>query len=44
MHECPNCGQMCDCDGEDHGQPAPANCECEETCWDEDEEFDADDT
>ncbi len=29
MHECPSCGQMCDCDGEDHMQPAPPECECE---------------
>jgi hypothetical protein len=30
-HECPSCGQECYCDGEDHGQEAPANCthECE---------------
>ena len=28
MHECPECGQMCDCDGEDHVQLAPPECEC----------------
>lgn len=25
-HECPECGQQCYCDGEDHGQPAPEDC------------------
>lgn len=25
-HECPECGQWCYCDGEDHGQPAPDDC------------------
>lgn len=32
MHECPNCGDSCDCDGEDHSQPAPDDCshDCEE--------------
>ncbi len=29
MHECNACGRMCDCDGEDHMQPAPPDCECE---------------
>lgn len=33
MHECHNCGQQCDCDGEDHGQPTPIDCEC--PCEDE---------
>ncbi len=30
-HECPSCGEECYCDGEDHGQDAPADCthECE---------------
>ena len=28
MHECPECGFACDCDGEDLWQPAPAICEC----------------
>jgi len=27
VHECPTCGEMCDCDGEDHGQPAPEDCD-----------------
>lgn len=31
MHECPECGSACDCDGEDHEQPAPNDCshDCE---------------
>jgi hypothetical protein len=36
MHECPECGMACDCDGEDHGQPAPDDC-CHE-CEDEEDE------
>ena len=28
MHECPACGQACDCDGEDHEQSAPDDCVC----------------
>lgn len=33
MHECPNCGFICDCDGEDlwyDEAPADCACECEE--------------
>lgn len=32
MHECPDCGQACDCDGEDTWFEAPDDCthECEE--------------
>lgn len=26
MHDCPDCGQVCDCDGEDHYQSPPRNC------------------
>lgn len=29
MHECPNCGMACDCDGEDTWLEAPDNCSCE---------------
>lgn len=29
MHECPECGMCCDCDGEDMDQPAPADCCCD---------------
>lgn len=25
-HECIDCGQQCYCDGEDHGQPTPIDC------------------
>lgn len=28
MHECPDCYQACDCDGEDLEQPAPADHRC----------------
>lgn len=26
MHDCPDCGMACDCDGEDHEQPTPDDC------------------
>lgn len=26
MHDCLNCGETCDCDGEDHHQSAPDDC------------------
>jgi hypothetical protein len=48
MHECPDCGQVCDCDGEDIWNDAAAN-ECEHGCdeqegddddWDDPEEGD----
>ena len=31
MHECPECGQACACDMEDHEQSAPDDCshECD---------------
>lgn len=29
MHECPECGLYCDCDGEDMHQPAPIHCTCD---------------
>lgn len=28
MHECPACGQACDCDGDDLEGPAPDDCGC----------------
>lgn len=42
MHDCPECGGACHCDGEDHYQPAPINCthECD---FDDDDEDDYDD-
>lgn len=43
MHECPVCYQMCDCDGEDHGQPAPDNCECAKQDYLEEEKIFDDD-
>lgn len=36
VHECPECGQACDCDGEDHDQGAPDD--CSHAC-DEDDDF-----
>ena len=39
MHECPDCGQACDCDGEDTWfNECPDNCECD--CWLADESED----
>jgi hypothetical protein len=35
MHDCPECGESCDCDGEDHEQPAPPDCRHE--CDDDDD-------
>lgn len=29
MHECPFCGQACDCDGEDTWLDAPIDCMCD---------------
>lgn len=38
MHECPNCGQACACDGEDTWFDEWANCEC--PCDDEEADDD----
>lgn len=35
MHECPECGQACDCDGEDTWVGWPANLDCTHDCEDE---------
>lgn len=48
MHECPECGQACDCCGDDTWDNSEAAC-CEHECddeYDEDEYdgFDADDS
>lgn len=53
MHECPNCGQACDCIGDDTWDDTEAEecqCECEwlednEDGWDDDneDEYDASD-
>jgi len=41
VHECPDCGEACDCDGEDHWQSSPADClhwtVCQYVSSDEDE-------
>lgn len=39
-HECGYCGMECVCDGEDHGQPQPEDCEhfSRETPCDQDED------
>ena len=39
MHECPECGQACDCDGEDVWHSFPYNLDCTHEC----ELFDEDD-
>lgn len=31
MHECPECGYACDCDGEDTWHDDVLDCACE--CW-----------
>ena len=38
MHDCPGCGEACDCDGEDHHQSAPDD--CEHACDLDDEDLD----
>ena len=40
MHECPECFGNCDCDGEDHMQPAPDDCIHE--CDDDEDDYDDD--
>lgn len=41
MHECPECGQACDCDGEDVWHAWPYNLTCRHGC-EEDDDLDAD--
>jgi len=43
MHECPTCGQACDCDGDDLWRSAPMDCECACDDYYEDEYLDNDD-
>jgi len=46
MHECPECGQACDCDGEDtwFDWPSPAVEECVHDCDDDlDDDYDDED-
>ena len=41
MHECPECGQACDCDGEDTWFDFPYNLDCTHDCEpDSDEDMD----
>lgn len=42
MHDCPDCEMACDCDMEDHYQPAPSHCShvCDEYEDDDDDEDD----
>lgn len=41
MHECPECGQACDCDGEDTWVSWPYNLDCMHECelFDDDDEY-----
>lgn len=45
MHDCPECGGTCSCDGEDHYQDAPETCvhECDEDDGDDELGFDQND-
>ena len=43
MHECPDCGQTCDCDGEDLWHDWPFNLDCTHECEDEDDDLYLDD-
>lgn len=42
MHECPDCGEVCDCFGEDTWYSWPYNMDCEHQCEAE-REYDDDD-
>ena len=45
MHECPNCGQACDCIGDDTWDDSEAEfCEheCEDDCDEDDYDYDHD--
>lgn len=49
MHECPYCGQACDCDGDDTWLNPPGDCSCpceedgeDEWAWWLDDDSDAD--
>jgi hypothetical protein len=39
MHECPECGQACDCDGEDTWMTSAAN-DCTHGCDEPDDDYD----
>lgn len=38
MHECPDCGQVCDCDGEDVWNDAAA-WDCRHNCEEDDDDY-----
>jgi len=38
MHECPECGMACDCDGEDLWRDWPFNLDCRHKCEEEDDD------
>jgi hypothetical protein len=42
-HDCPNCGELCKCDGSEIIQPAPAACFCKCREFEEDDFDDEDD-
>lgn len=44
MHECPECGQTCDCDGEDIWRDWPFNLDCTHECEKDDDDLYLDDT
>ncbi len=44
MHECPNCGMICDCDGDDlFSETPPIDCQCDcEDEFDDEDDYDHD--
>jgi hypothetical protein len=38
MHDCHDCGQACDCDGDDVWRTAPPDCHCD--CYDAPDDYD----
>lgn len=38
MHACPECGMVCDCDGEDLWHDWPLNLDCRHECEPEEED------
>lgn len=44
MHDCLFCGMACDCDGEDHCQPAPVDCLCPCTDFEDSDDYEPDDS
>lgn len=39
MHECFECGNYCDCDGEDMDQDQPPDCDCRHESLENDDEW-----